>query len=168
MHEPAVRHIGCYRGDGMAYAVIGQNETPEQLAARVGRPLCMLLRANRLYSEAWLLPGREIIVPQVDFCQKDAGVCPLRALEIPAERFAERSPAEQLEIPARLRMWSDAHGRAMLPEWRAGGRMLTIRPCETMAQFAVRAGRSEAEIRRINRYYGRPVPGMQLLSPIDA
>ena len=38
-----------------------------ELAARLHVPACMLMRANGLFSPAWLLPGREIIVPE-DVC----------------------------------------------------------------------------------------------------
>ena len=34
------------------------------LSARLGVPACMLMRANGLYSPAWLLPGREVLVPE--------------------------------------------------------------------------------------------------------
>ena len=50
----------------------------------------MILRANRLVSEAWLLPGREIIVPEGDFCRRDAGVCPVLLLNRPAGEKAAR------------------------------------------------------------------------------
>lgn len=146
----------------MGYAVIGENETPEQLSARLHRPVCMLLRANRLYSEAWLLPGREIAVPEPDFCRKDAGICPAAALKIPAQRF--EPCGSEWPIPARLRKWSAAHAGAALSEWCGRGAIRTIRPMETMAQFAERTGSSEAEVRRVNIYYGKPVPGVQLLA----
>ena len=34
------------------------------LSARLGVPPCMLMRANGLFSPAWLLPGREVIAPE--------------------------------------------------------------------------------------------------------
>ena len=34
------------------------------LSARLGVPACMLMRANGLYSPAWLTPGREVLVPE--------------------------------------------------------------------------------------------------------
>ncbi|MBQ8954660.1 MAG: LysM peptidoglycan-binding domain-containing protein [Clostridia bacterium] len=39
-------------------------ESLNELAARLRVPACMLMRANGLFSPAWLLPGREIIVPE--------------------------------------------------------------------------------------------------------
>lgn len=35
-----------------------------EAALRLHVPACMLMRANALISPAWLLPGREIIVPE--------------------------------------------------------------------------------------------------------
>ena len=153
------------RGDAMAYAVIGENETAEQLSARLNRPVCMLLRANQLFSAAWLLPGREIIVPPKDFCLRDAGMCPVAALSIAAERFGRADDADEMPVPQRLQKWAKTHGNAALAEWMSGGTIGSLRPLESMAQFARRMGCGEAELRRINRYYGRPVPGVRLLIP---
>ena len=41
-----------------------EGEGLNELSARLRVPACMLMRANGLYSPAWLLPGREIIVPE--------------------------------------------------------------------------------------------------------
>ena len=41
-----------------------EGETLNSLALRLGVPACMLMRANGLYSPAWLLPGRVINVPE--------------------------------------------------------------------------------------------------------
>lgn len=61
-----------------------ENETVQALSARLGVPGCMLMRANRIFSPSWLLPGREIDVPEGDFCLTDDALCPLRALKNPA------------------------------------------------------------------------------------
>lgn len=68
----------------MRWDLVYEGEDLGDLSARLGVPGCMLLRANRLFSPAWLLPGREIAVPDADFCLKDAGVCPRDALNSPA------------------------------------------------------------------------------------
>jgi hypothetical protein len=47
----------------------------------------MLMRVNRIWSEAWLLPGREIAVPDLDFCDWDEGACPREAVNMPAKRL---------------------------------------------------------------------------------
>ena len=62
-----------------------EDETLSALSARLGLPGCMILRANRIFSEAWLLPGREIDVPDPLFCLTDEGQCPVAALMRPAE-----------------------------------------------------------------------------------
>lgn len=64
--------------------VVGDHETLSALSARLGVPGCMLLRANRVFSPAWLLPGREIDVPDALFCLMDDGPCPVAALMRPA------------------------------------------------------------------------------------
>jgi len=66
--------------------LVYEGETLGDLSARLQVPGCMLLRANRLFSEAWLLPGREILVPEIDFCLWDAGVCPAKAVYEKAKR----------------------------------------------------------------------------------
>ena len=71
--------------------VIRNGETLEMLSARCGVPICMLLRANRLVCAAWLLPGREIIIPKADFCENDAFPCS-------AGLFDTAARDEQMEI----------------------------------------------------------------------
>lgn len=61
--------------------VVREGEGLDALSARLHVPGCMLLRANRLYSPAWLLPGRVIRVPEGDFCRRDDFPCPAEALE---------------------------------------------------------------------------------------
>ena len=68
----------------MRWDYVFEGENLNQLSARLGVPGCMLLRANRLFSTAWLLPGRQIAVPDGDFCRRDWGICPMRALKMPA------------------------------------------------------------------------------------
>ncbi len=53
----------------------------DALSARLGVPGCMLMRANRLFSPAWLMPGRVIRVPEGDFCRTDDFICPVQALD---------------------------------------------------------------------------------------
>ena len=65
-------------------------ETPEALSARLGMPLCAILRANRLPSPAWLYPGRLILAPWRDFCRLDAFPCPVPALLRRAARASRR------------------------------------------------------------------------------
>ena len=68
----------------MRWDCVCEGEGLNELSARLGVPGCMLLRANRIYSAAWLLPGREIVVPDLQFCLRDWGICPRRALHMSA------------------------------------------------------------------------------------
>lgn len=70
----------------MRWDFVYEGETLSDLSARLRVPGCMLMRANRLYSEAWLLPGREIVVPDLDFCRRGGGSCPRQAFRTPARR----------------------------------------------------------------------------------
>ena len=60
------------------------------LSARLGVPGCMLMRANGLCSPAWLLLGREVLVPE-GLCGGDYP-CPREALY----RMAAAPPREAL------------------------------------------------------------------------
>lgn len=64
----------------MRKTVVAAGETAQALARRLGLPLCMVLRANGLFSAAWLLPGREVNVPEKDFCVGSDFPCPARAV----------------------------------------------------------------------------------------
>ena len=68
----------------MKTTIIREGETLGMLSARLGVPGCMILRANGLFSEAWLLPGRQIDVPDADYCAQAQAPCPVRALLEPA------------------------------------------------------------------------------------
>ena len=74
----------------MKTTIIREGETLGMLSARLGVPGCMILRANGLFSEAWLLPGRHIDVPDADYCAQAQAPCPVQALlERAPERFQE-------------------------------------------------------------------------------
>lgn len=68
---------------------VRDGESLQTLSARLGVPGCMILRANRLFSPAWLLPGREIEVPEGAFCLTDEFLCPVAALNTPAREGAD-------------------------------------------------------------------------------
>ena len=153
------------RGDTMQYTVVGPDETPEMLSARLNVPLCMLLRANRLFSTQWLFPGRQIAVPDRAFCRRDAGVCPADALRIPSERLICGNPSAHL--PERLRQWSRTHAGLMPEQWQHPGKTVVLRPGESFAAAARRAGCDEETLRRMNRHFARPVPGTVLWLPVQ-
>ena len=64
----------------MKTTIIREGETLGMLSARLGVPGCMILRANGLFSEAWLLPGRHIDVPDADYCAQAQAPCPVQEM----------------------------------------------------------------------------------------
>lgn len=106
-------------------------------------------------------------MPEGDFCLKDAGVCPAQMLSAAAERFAQADVLADNGLPGRLQLWSRTHGGAALPEWLASGRTIVLRPGEPIASLAKRAGCTADELRRINRYFGRAMPGTQWWVPVQ-
>ena len=82
----------------MKTTVVREGETLGMLSARLGVPGCMILRANALFCEAWLLPGREIDVPSADYCTQAQSPCPVQALHEPALE-ARRGAALTLRAP---------------------------------------------------------------------
>ncbi len=89
-YPPRVRIAFYQRGvRGVGVDVVREGEGLDALSARLGVPGCMLLRANRLFSPAWLLPGREIEVPDGDFCRYDDYPCPVGALYRPVREEQE-------------------------------------------------------------------------------
>ncbi len=73
----------------MRWDYVYEGENLSELSVRLQVPACMLMRANRIYSEAWLLPGRQIMVPEKDFCWWDQGICPVKAMSSTAKRQKE-------------------------------------------------------------------------------
>ena len=69
--------------------VILEDESVDELCIRIGVPVCMLLRANSVFSTAWLLPGQEIMVPTDEFCLHSDFPCPTQALFTPARRTTQ-------------------------------------------------------------------------------
>lgn len=78
--------------------VVREDETLGMLSARLGVPGCMLLRRNGLYSPAWLLPGREIQVPEGAFCHISDFPCPAGALHRPAREAANTGDDENRSL----------------------------------------------------------------------
>ena len=133
--------MGGERGvSDMRTDVIREGETLDRLSARLGLPGCMLLRANGLYSPAWLLPGREIRVPEPGWCAGRQGfICPVRALRLPCRP----------------------------PGFRGQTRTIHARWGEGWPELAQRCGAGAEALMRLNRYWGEPLPGMRLNIPIE-
>ena len=160
---------------------IAEEEEPERFAARLGAPLCAVLRANRLTNPAWLAPGQAARVPEPGFCAREAFPCPARlfdapARERPAEAFAAE-PGDTLASVARALGTSErlillALGRRSGP-LREGERFLLDRDQTGARPRAVLPGerledltRDPAEAARINRLEGAKLyPGTRVVLP---
>lgn len=154
-------------------------ETLNMLSARLGRPACMILRANRLFSPAWLLPGREIAVPPRDFCLRDAGECPCAAVMHPAgkasmRRFYVRAGqsvgelARAAGLPERMVLSAArgrlAAGRALdLPVPPDCSRIITVQPGDTVEDICRRYGMAISQFAAVNRIGARLWPGMRII-----
>ncbi len=170
----------------MRWDVVREGESLSMLSIRLGRPGCMLMRANRIYSPAWLLPGREIAVPEPDFCLWDSFRCPAQAVQCPAverRREAERviglgdsalSLARETGLTERMVYRAARRARGDLP---LGLRIrlplppencvcVNAAPGERIEELARRYGAQVYEIRQLNDFWGPILPGMRLLIPV--
>ncbi|NLG26228.1 MAG: LysM peptidoglycan-binding domain-containing protein, partial [Clostridiales bacterium] len=152
---------------------VNPGEDLARLSARLRVPGCMLLRANRLYGPAWLTPGREISVPGGDFCRLDRFACPVEALRTPAAGGylcrpgdTRRSIAAKLGLPDRLvALAGPVKPGARLALPRGPGRVVTALPGDSMSAIAASAGMEPEALRRVNRLWGDPLPGMRIWIP---
>jgi len=180
----AAPQTGC-AADSNEKTVVGIGETPAMLSARTGVPVCMLLRANRLVSPAWLLPGREISIPRGEFCEKDAFPCPKKLLD--AEAAEEKTEVcivecrdtvssvacafgttERLVLLSRRRYDPLQEGeRILIGSALCNRRVGTVLPGETLAEACRRLGANDLQAAvRLNRLEdGRVWPGMRLILP---
>ncbi|MBQ3079143.1 MAG: hypothetical protein IJC48_03965 [Clostridia bacterium] len=163
----------------MKWTFMADGETAQELSARLCRPLCMILRANRLFSDSWLLPGMEIAVPDEAFCETDRFPCPVLALAFPA--FAReaavfydeedlRLTAKRLGIPIRViyALLGISGGKppaglkCLLPVPPSGSQIRTALPGNVIGDFAL-SGNVEA-VRALNAIWGNVYPGMKILT----
>lgn len=165
----------------MLWDRVRAGETLNMLSARLNRPACMIMRANRLASPAWLLPGREIIVPPEDYCMWDAGECPNRFFGCPARDARPRirhvpGPGERISdvarrygLPERLVLLATGGrdptpGRAIyLPAPPAGARIMTVMPGQTVESVCLRNRMSHERFALINSLSAPLMPGMRVL-----
>ncbi len=154
-----------------------EGEGLNALSARLRVPACMLMRANGLYSPAWLLPGRAIIVPEGRCCG---------AVPCPRETFARAvgageaflHPGEdtqalcrRLRLPVRLalmafgRRGGELHGGEVIDMSRypARRRVYVCGAADTAAGAAALFGLSERKLRADNALTSAVYPGMELL-----
>ena len=159
-----------------------EGETAAALSARLGRPICMILRASRLYSVAWLMPGREIAVPALSFCRTDSFCCPAYALtRCPADASERlrytvgsgdrvRGIACALGMPERLFYLAAGRAAGELPSGTqlalpiiAAGEIVHVGHTDTMRSLCAAHGADEASVRSLNKLWGPLLPGMRLL-----
>ena len=150
--------------------IVREGETIAQLSVRTNIPACMLMRANGLFSPAWLLPGREIFVPQADFCRKEpAGICPVRACTLPAwkeedEKIRPAAPetmrktALESGLPTRLHLLARTQ-EICVPH---NCRTVTVHYGETWKSLAKKMQQHPLDLMRINRLYAPLMPGMRI------
>ena len=154
-----------------------EGEGLNELSARLRVPACMLMRANGLYSPAWLLPGREIIVPE--------GQC-RGPIPCPRETFARAIGADEaflhpgedtaalcrrLRLPVRLALLAFERRGGELREgetidmsrYPARRRVYACGAEDTAAGVAALFGLSETKLRADNALMGAVYPGMELL-----
>ena len=135
-----VRRIDMTPNGGMSVRTdfILEGEGLNALSARLRVPACMLMRANGLYSPAWLLPGREIVVPE--------GRC-----------------TGPIPCPRAMFMRRIGEHEAMKPVHAARRRIYFCGIEDTAAGIAARFGLSEEKLRADNALSGAVYPGMALL-----
>ena len=170
-------------GMGLQRHIIGEKDTPQSLSARYGVPYCAILRANRICSDAWMMPGREIVIPDKDFCEKDGFICPCIGVNILAEearacvhvRVKEGDTAASLarkyRLPVRLICLASGCSDGKIPSGAEfivqiplqNEKIYAAAPMDSLCELAKKWGCSEEELRRENRLWGPLLPGMQIL-----
>lgn len=165
--------------------VILDGETPEALSARLHAPVCMILRANWLVSALWLLPGREIVVPQADLCKNSAFPCPVRLMDLPAKEERTEvciaaegdtigSLALALGTTERLLLLARGHFAPLREGERitisanvCKKRIGSVLLCESMDSFCARHGIDDkSAVMRLNGLKSERLwPGMRILLP---
>lgn len=158
-------------------------ETLNMLSARLRRPACMIMRANRILSPAWLLPGREIAVPPRDFCLRDAGACPCAAFKRPAgeaamRRFVVRAGqsigdlAREAGLPERIVLLTcgirageplSAESAVELPVPPERARIITVQPGDTQESICRQYGMERARFSEVNVTCAPLLPGMRVI-----
>ena len=146
-----------------------EGEGLNELSARLRVPACMLMRVNGLYSPAWLLPGREIIVPE--------GRC-RGPIPCPREIFARSVGADEaflhpsedtealcrrLHLPARLALERRGGEDIDVSRYPPRRRVYVCAHDDTAAGVATLFGLSEEKLRADNALSGAVCPGMELL-----
>lgn len=168
----------------MLWDRVRTGETLNMLAARLNRPACMIMRANRLASPAWLLPGREIIVPPEDYCLWDAGECPNAFFRCTAHAGRARvrhrvnagesvgDVAQLYGLPERLVLMACGEcagtelpeGKMLeLPALPHDTRLITVQPGQTMESICRNCGMQAERFVLLNSLSAPLMPGMRVI-----
>ena len=151
--------------------IVREGESLAKISSRTGMPSCMLMRANGLFSPAWLLPGREILVPEADFCRKrPAEICPVRACMLPpwgendrkaspAAPETARNAAKESGLPARLHLLARTLELRVPP----GCHAVTVHYGETWKSLAEKTSVAPEKLMRLNRLWNPLLPGMRIV-----
>lgn len=155
--------------------IVREGETVAMLSARTGVPACMLMRASGIFSPAWLTPGREIDVPEPDFCRNfPAQICPVRACALPAWGAKDeciepaapetaREAAGKSGLPPRLHLIARAQS-LRLPH---GCRAVAVHYGETWESLAEKTHAEPEALMRLNRLWSPLLPGVRIVARSD-
>ena len=173
----------------MRFDVVREGDTLDKLSSRHGVPGCMILRANALYSPAWLLPGQEIAIPDADYCRMQRDFpCPVRALRFPASGGAGRryvaprgatvrTVARETGVPLHVvaRVARETYGEEaleagdvlLLPDAPEGWTRHGVAVGESVEVLAAMHGVKTETLLRVNRMRSGDMlwPGMQVWVP---
>lgn len=150
-----------------------ESESMQELALRLNCPLCMLLRANGVFSGVWTEMSEEVIVPDENTCKASDFPCPVQFVkaEIP-ERIGwivEKGDtavniSEKFHLPTRLvksllKPNGPMEGRGIfLPKADKSMKIITVSIHTTWRDFE-----NAPEIMLLNNHFTCLYPGMKLL-----
>ncbi len=150
-----------------------ENEGAQDLALRLGCPLCMLLRANGVLSGAWIEMSKDVVLPDGNTCIDNDFPCPVdfAKAEIPErvgyiikEGDTAESISEEFHLPARLVLsllkpqGLQAGEGIFLPKREKNMKIVTVSIHTTWRDFE-----NAPAIMLLNNHFARLYPGMKLL-----
>ncbi len=150
-----------------------ENESAQELALRLNCPLCMLLRANGVFSGAWIEMSDDVALPDGNTCKENDFPCPVAFMkaEIPErvgyiveEGDTAESISEKFRLPARL-VISLSKPKGL----KAGEGIFLPRREENMKivtasiHTAWRDFENTPAVMLLNNHFARLYPGMKLL-----
>ncbi len=169
----------------MNWITLKDGDTLDSISESCGLPACMIMRANRLLSPAWLLTGREVLIPDGDFCNRDRGQCPIIAMRCSAKAadadntiiidddMDVSSISRTYKLPERLiykacglKCGQVPSGMAItLPIYEFKTKLIVVQPLENLTDIATKYGCDADEIYSMNQLDSPIMPGMRLIIP---